>query len=72
MKNMAPASATYSLQSRGTPTMMVDHPVRVRRVSIKVAENKNVEAIQVQLAAKVVIEAFQPVINELVMILTWN
>jgi hypothetical protein len=40
-------------------------PVRARRVSTKVAENQDIEATQAQLAAKAVIDAFQPVIQAL-------
>jgi hypothetical protein len=47
-----------------------ERPVRARRVSTKVAVNKDIEATQAQLAAKAVIEAFQPVIQALTLQLT--
>jgi hypothetical protein len=50
----------------------IERPLRVRRVSIKVAENQDIEATQAQLAAKAVIDAFQPVVQALTEQLTWK
>src|SRR5258706_15405045 len=64
-KTMAPTSTSYSLRSGGLPTVNIEHPIRTRKVSAKVAENEEIEAIQARAVTKGVIEAFQPVINAL-------
>ena len=43
----------------------LERPIQVQKISAKAAENKGIEATQVQLAARAAIEAFQPVINAL-------
>ena len=43
----------------------MERPTRIRKVSTKIAENEEIEAIQVQIVTKAVIEAFQPVIDAL-------
>jgi hypothetical protein len=48
----------------------VQRPVRAQRSSTKVAENKEIESTQAQLAAKVVIDAFQPVVDALMLQVT--
>jgi hypothetical protein len=47
-----------------------ERPIQAQRVSTKVVENQDIEATQAQLAAKAVIDAFQPVIQALTMQLT--
>jgi hypothetical protein len=77
-KNMPPTPTTYSLRSRGPPTTTIECPIRVWRVSRKVADNQDIEATQAQLAAqlasqlaaKAAIDAFQPVVQALTMQLT--
>jgi hypothetical protein len=63
---MAPTLTTYALRSRGSPATTVQRPVRVPRVSTKVAENEEIESSQAQLVAKAVIDAFQPVVDSLI------
>ena len=77
---MAPTPTTYSLRSQGQPTTTVERPirlkttverpVRVQKVSTKVVENEEIEATQAQLAAKAVIDAFQPVVSALTLQVT--
>lgn len=64
-KTMAPIQSTYALRSRGISTSTMERPTRIRKVSTKIAENEEIEAIQVQIVTKAVIEAFQPVIDAL-------
>jgi hypothetical protein len=64
-KTMAPNPSTYTLRSRGLPTMNVERSIRARKASTKISEKEGMEAIQVQAITKAVIEAFQPVINAL-------
>ena len=61
-KNMVPTPNTYSLRSHGLPTMNKESPVRTPNVSTKAIENEEIEA---QVAAKTVIDAFQPLVNAL-------
>src|ERR1700729_4186121 len=59
---MAPTPNTYSLRSHALSTMNKESPVRTRKVFTKAIENEEIEA---QVAAKTVIDAFQPLVNEL-------
>ena len=61
-KSMVPTPNTYSLRSHGLPTMNKESPVRTPNVSTKAIENEEIEA---QVAAKTVIDAFQPLVNVL-------
>jgi len=61
-KSMVPTPNTYSLRSHGLPTMNKESPVRTPNVSTKAIENEEIEA---QVAAKTVIDAFQPLVNAL-------
>ena len=80
LRSRGPPTASAERPIRLTSTrerpvrMATERPVRARRVSTKVAENQDIEATQAQLAAqlaaKAVIDAFQPVIQALTMQLT--
>jgi hypothetical protein len=59
---MVPTPNTYSLRSHELPTMNKESPVHTPMVSTKAIENGEIEA---QVAAKTVIDAFQPLVNAL-------
>jgi hypothetical protein len=64
-KNMAPTRNTYSLRSKGLPTIDTESLTRTTKVPTQVTENNESDAIEVQVPAKAVIDTFQPLISVL-------